>query len=124
MKESSLVKIFDGCGKLVGLKNTRQVATDPALTLFEVEILRIFNEHEQLQEEKEMLGWFIATLRDVFAYNEHDVIDLDLIHKCFAQVEDCDVFTKEDFSKIHESIIGSGLDTLPTTDKAIRELGE
>ena len=74
----------------------------------------------ELEGELKHSQWFIATLRDVFAYNEYNIIDLVLIEKCLSMYEDCECFTKEDYGKIHLELLESGLALLPTTDKAIK----
>ena len=73
-------------------------------------------------DNEKYLGWFIATIRDTLAYNEYDKIDLDMISKCFDEVEDAEPFTKEAYEKIHARIDASGLSLLPTTDKIIDKL--
>lgn len=54
MKESSLMKVFDG-DKLVGLIDTADTATKRPLDSFEKEVLRIFNEYQELQAENKRL---------------------------------------------------------------------
>lgn len=63
-EESSLIKVFDGCGKLIDLINGRKTAADTPFTLFELEILRIFKEYKALQAQlsklKEENRWIPA----------------------------------------------------------------
>ena len=78
----------------------------------------------KVEEENKRLKWLIGTIRDVFDYNEYSKINLDLILECLKKAENCEIFDGETFQAIHMKILESGLSTLPTTDKAIRELGE
>ncbi len=73
-------------------------------------------------DDAKYLGWFIATIRDILAYNEYNKIDLDMILKCFDEVENNIPFTKEAYDKVHKILLDSGLSLLPTTDKIIAKL--
>ena len=87
------------------------------------DLMQEFKETKSKENDNEKyLGWFIATIRDTLAYNEYDKIDLDMILKCFDEVEDNIPFTKEAFEKVHSRIDASGLSLLPNTDKIIAKL--
>lgn len=58
MRESPMISIWDG-DKLVGLQINQPVATSPTPTKLEIELVRIFNEHKQLQAESKKLKAFI-----------------------------------------------------------------
>jgi predicted nuclease with TOPRIM domain len=55
MRNSPLIKVFDG-DKLVHLELRQNVASDPIPDKFELEILRIFNESKQKNEEIKKLN--------------------------------------------------------------------
>lgn len=56
MEESSLLKVFDG-NRLVGLIDGADSAAKKPLDLFEKEILRIFDEFQQLQAQLSAYRW-------------------------------------------------------------------
>lgn len=65
MENSSLIKVFDDNGKLVGLARTDKTAADTPLTQFESEVWRIFNENEKLKKAlaRKGLTWEKMTRR-------------------------------------------------------------
>jgi len=84
---------------------------------------------EELEEyDVKYLSWFVSTLKDVFSYNYAETIteeQLDLlkngIESIYEKQGNCD---KDSFSEYHLQLVESGLSLLPTTQKAIDELGE
>jgi hypothetical protein len=106
----------------IGTKECHNSANTGEELCMSCQIKKLLNKYQCSQAENKNLLWFIGTLRDVFSYNEYSIINLDLILECLKTVEDCDCFTKEEYSKIEVSLIESGLALLPTTNKAIRAL--
>lgn len=84
---------------------------------------------EELEEyDAKYLSWFVSTLKDVFSYNYAETIteeQLDLlkngVETIYEKQGNCD---KNSFAEYHLQLVEAGLSLLPTTQKAIDELGE
>lgn len=85
-------------------------------------------EDELEDEEAEYLAWCVSLLRDVLDYNYSEDISrdsLDVMGRgiemiCTKQVS-CD---RADYQKLHEQLMATGLDLLPTSRKAGEKYGE
>lgn len=87
------------------------------------------NLEDEIDDSKmKYFSWFVATLRDVFAYNYAEQLALGQLVALKVGIEfickKSDSCSKESFEKFHSELIESGLSTLPTTEKVIRTLGE
>ena len=75
------------------------------------------------------LMYAISTIRDVLVYNEHNLLNgniLNRIEKELGILEDSEhiEYTKEQFQKFHLDLLELGATLLPTSEKAIRMFGE
>ncbi len=74
------------------------------------------------------LIWAVSTIRDVIAYNEHEVLagmPLDRIERELLLIETKEAdYSKENFMAFHKDLIEMDIPTMPTTAKAIRRYGD
>ncbi len=86
---------------------------------------RVVELHIELDAENEKdkrLRWFVMSMRDVFAYNEYSVIDMNVLEQVFTKA-DCKELTRDVLGDIEKILLESGLSLLPTTNKAIKLYG-
>ena len=74
------------------------------------------------KDENKRLRWFVMSMRDVFAYNEYSVIDMNVLEQVFTKA-DCKELTRDVLGDIEKILLESGLSLLPTTNKAIKLYG-
>ena len=74
------------------------------------------------------LMWAVTTIRDIIAYNEHEVLvgmPLDRIERELILIETKEAeYSKKNFMEFHKDMVDMGITSLPTTEKAIRRFGE
>ena len=79
-------------------------------------------EYDIVRNENKRLRWFVMSMRDVFAYNEYSVIDMNVLEQVFTKA-DCKELTRDVLGDIEKILLESGLSLLPTTNKAIKLYG-
>ena len=75
------------------------------------------------------LTWAISTIRDALSFNEYNLLSgkpLDRIEKELGILEGIkeNGYTKEQFEIFFSDLLELGVATLPTTEKAIKKLGQ